>query len=324
MSAIRVGVMRGGLGHEYEVSLRTGATVLDNLPREKYQPRDVLITKDGQWHLDGLEISPERLKNSVDVVFNALHGDYGEDGEVQMILDGMILPYTGSGRLASSLGMNKPAAKEIISRAGLKVPRGFLLNYNPENRAEAVAYDAFLKISPPWIVKPSAKGSSVGVFLARTFDELVSAIEECFKISPSILVEEFIRGREATCGVVDDFRGQKIYPLLPVEIIPLAKKTFFDYEAKYSGQSREICPGQFSTEEKNLLGNLAAEVHQLLGLKHYSRTDFIVSPRGVYVLEINSLPGLTTESLVPKSLSAVGVRLSDFIDHIITLALRSR
>lgn len=316
--------MRGGRGPEYDVSLRTGVTVLDNLPKEKYQPRDVLVTKEGKWHLDGLEISPERLKNGVDVVFNALHGEYGEDGEVQLILDSTFLPYTGSGRLASALGMNKPAAKEIISRAGFKVPRGVLLNYEPENRAEAVAYDAFLKISPPWIVKPSAGGSSVGVFLARTFDELVCAIEECFKISPSILVEEYIRGREATCGVVDDFRGQKVYPLLPIEIIPPAGKSLFDYEAKYSGKSREICPGQFSPGEKNELGELAAKVHQLLGLKHYSRTDFIVSPRGIYILEINSLPGLTQESLVPKSLSALGVGLPDFVDHVISLALRKK
>ncbi|HQF40699.1 MAG TPA: D-alanine--D-alanine ligase, partial [Candidatus Paceibacterota bacterium] len=320
-SLIRVGVMRGGLGSEYEVSLKTGATVLEYLPREKYQPRDILITKDGQWHMDGFGIEPARLRNSLDVVFNALHGEFGEDGQVQTLLDNTMLPYTGSGRLASALGMNKVAAKEIISRAGLKVPRGVHLKFKPETNAEAVAYDVFLKISPPWIVKPVGRGSSVGVFLAKTFDDLVVAVSECFKISEVILVEEYIRGREATCGVVDDFRGHKTYPLLPIEIAPPAGKKFFDYEAKYSGQSTEICPGQFSVGEKRELGELAAAVHKLLGLKHYSRTDFIVSPRGIYILEVNSLPGLTAESLVPKSLAALGVPLPHFLDHVVSLAL---
>jgi len=137
--------MRGGLGSEYEVSLKTGATVLEYLPREKYQPRDILITKDGQWHMDGFGIEPARLRNSLDVVFNALHGEFGEDGQVQTLLDNTMLPYTGSGRLASALGMNKVAAKEIISRAGLKVPRGVHLKFKPETNAEAVAYDVFLK-----------------------------------------------------------------------------------------------------------------------------------------------------------------------------------
>ena len=134
-------------------------------------------------------------------------------------------------------------------------------------------------------------------------------------------MEEYIRGREATCGVVDDFRGHKTYPLLPIEIAPPAGKKFFDYEAKYSGQSTEICPSQFSIEEKRELGELAAAVHKLLGLKHYSRTDFIVSPRGIYILEVNSLPGLTAESLVPKSLAALGVPLPHFLDHVVSLAL---
>jgi D-alanine-D-alanine ligase len=314
--------MRGGLGPEYEVSLKTGGAVLENLPREKYQPRDVLITKDGKWHLDGLEINPARLHPNLDIVFNALHGEFGEDGQVQTLLDNVMLPYTGSGRLASALGMNKIAAKEIIAKAGLKVPRGIHFKSNSEIKAEMVAYDAFLKISPPWIVKPANSGSSVGVFLAKTFDELVYGVNECFKVSSTILVEEYIRGREATCGVVDNFRGHENYPLLPIEIVSPTDRKFFDYEAKYSGRSQEICPGKFSIEEKKELGGLAAMVHKLLGLKHYSRTDFIVSPRGIYVLEVNSLPGLTTESLVPKSLSALGISLSNFLDHVVSLALK--
>ena len=136
------------------------------------------------------------------------------------------------------------------------------------------------------------------------------------------MVEENIKGREATCGVVDKFRGNDFYSLLPIEIIKPEKSDFFDYEAKYCGGSQEICPGNFSRDEKEAIQELAVAAHKVLGLRHYSRSDFIISPgRGIYILEVNTLPGLTAESLLPKSLQAVGCSLPDFLDHLITLAL---
>ena len=128
-----------------------------------------------------------------------------------------------------------------------------------------------------------------------------------------VLIEEFIKGKEATCGVVEKFREEPIYSLLPVEIIAPKDFDFFDFEAKYSGKSSEVCPGNFSAKENETIQKMAKEVHKILGLRHYSRTDFIVNPkRGVYVLEANTLPGLTKESLFPKSLKAVGSSLSHF------------
>jgi D-alanine-D-alanine ligase len=164
----------------------------------------------------------------------------------------------------------------------------------------------------------------VGLYLARTYPELVQAVEACFNISDRVLVEEYIKGKEATCGVVENFRNQDHYSLLPIEIVTTPNKKLFDYEAKYSGETAEICPGRFTREEKAELERLAAEAHKALGLRHYSRADFIISPRGIYLLEINSLPGLTEESLVPKSLKSAGISYEDFLDHIITQALDQR
>lgn len=321
---IKVGILRGGTGHEYEVSLKTGASVLKNLPAEKYRPVDILLSRDGAWHVNGLPVSPEKAVRSVDVIFNALHGKFGEDGQVQQLLEYLAVPYTGSGTVASTLGMDKPRAKEIFKQAGIKVPSGIVLKKKESVQAETVAYDAFQKISPPWIVKPADSGSSVGLYLARTYPELVQAIDSCFNFSPVILIEEYVRGREATCGVVDGLRGRDQYSLLPIEIVTPTHKNLFDYESKYTGISAEICPGRFSREEKNELERLAAEIHCVLGLRHYSRSDFIISPRGIYALEVNTLPGLTEESLIPKSLRAAGIPYDHFLDHVISLALKNK
>ncbi len=322
MGTIKVGVLRGGPSSEYEVSLKTGAAVLEHMPRQKYDARDILLTKEGKWYLDGYPIKPERLNSAVDVVFNALHGEFGEDGGAQKMFDLLSIPYTGSGHFASALGMNKPLVKDRLKSAGIKIPFGAFFESVSDHAVEAerIAYDAFQKISPPWIVKPAHLGSSVGLALARSFSELVTAVKYCLQFSKAVLVEEFVRGREGTCGSIDRFRGQDVYATLPVEIVLPADKQLFDYEAKYSGLTREICPGSFSRSEKEAIADIAVKVHKLLGLRHYARTDFIVSPRGVYVLEVNTLPGLTGESLVPKALKAAGVELPEFLDHVISLA----
>ncbi|MFA6475847.1 MAG: D-alanine--D-alanine ligase [Candidatus Paceibacterota bacterium] len=321
MALIRVGILRGGIGHEYEVSLKTGASVIKNLSGDKYQPVDILITRDGTWHLGGKEVTPEHAIRSVDVVFNALHGEFGEDGQVQQILEAVQSPYTGSGAVASALGMDKHKAKEIFKQAGFKVPNGVVIKRDYQTDAEAVAYDAFQKIAPPWIVKPAGSGSSVGLYLAKTFPELVQALEACFGISDRVIIEEYIRGKEATCGVVEAFRDQDHYALMPIEIVHPAGAGVWNYEAKYSGETAELCPGRFTKEEKAELERLATEIHKVLGLRHYSRSDFIISPRGIYILEVNTLPGMTEESLIPKALKSAGISYEHFLDHIISLAM---
>jgi len=324
MSQIKVGVLRGGIGAEYEISLQSGFFVLKHLP-EPYQGFDILIAKDGTWHFKGLPIAPWQVARQVDVVFNALHGFFGEDGQVQTLLDGLLIPYTGSGPLASALAMRKSLTKELLRGQDIKVPPGLIWrrqsNAELETQAGTAAELAFRRLAPPWVVKPENRGSSVGVVLAPDLQTLAVAIYNCFSYSDSVLIESYIRGREATCAVIDGLRGTEHYVPPVIEIRRPAGRAIWNYTDKYSGETAEICPGCFTSAEKNALAAAAVKVHRLLGLRDYSRSDFIVSPRGIYLLEVNSLPGLTATSLLPKSLSAVGISAPQFFDHILTRAL---
>ena len=319
MRRIKVAVLRGGPSREADVSFKTGKNVLENLP-DKYIPTDVFISKDGSWHVDGIPVSPQKVFQDVDVVFNALHGEYGEDGKVQQLMNHFGVKYTGSRALASAIGMNKAIAKDFFIKAGLKTP--IFITVKKGENTEEKAQEIFRTFPMPAIVKPGGSGSSLGVSIVKTVKEIIPAMEEALRHSDLLIVEEFIQGREATCGVIDNFREKSIYPLLPIEIIKPREIDVWGYDEKYSGCSEEVCPGNFSPKEKETIQNMAIEAHRILGLRHYSRSDFIVTKkRGVYILEVNSLPGLTKESLLPKSLEAIGCAFSFFLDHVLTLAL---
>ncbi len=319
-SKVRVGVVRGGQSHEYDVSLKTGAAVLKALP-DMYHGRDIFIDKNGVWHLDGVEKRPEQIIRHIDVLFNALHGQFGEDGKIQKFLDTHGVKYTGSGALASAIAMNKFLTKKHALLQGIKTPLHTTVQRDEDVHARAI--HIFKTFPHPAIVKPVSAGSSVGVSLATTLATLTEAIKNALIVSDVALIEECITGKEATCGVIDDFRGEGVYTLPPVEIVH--SKKLFDYDAKYGGKTREICPGNFTEKEKAEIQRVAALVHKTLNLRHYSRSDFIVNPRrGVYFLEVNTLPGLTNESLLPKSLEAVGSSLGQFLHHVIDLALHKK
>jgi D-alanine-D-alanine ligase len=326
---IRVGVMRGGPNSEYEVSLATGGSVLAALRgklADKYRAYDILIDKLGRWHIDGMPADPYDIAHRFDVIFNALHGSYGEDGKVQQILEAHGIKFTGSDSLASAVGMNKNLSKNVFKNNGLKTPVGKeILSSRIKGSAdgtEIVADELFRTFPMPAVVKPMSAGSSVGVSIVRTKAELVPALREAAKHGDSVLIEEYVPGIEATVAVIEGFRGQDLYVLPVIEIRPKTK--FFDYQAKYAGQSEEIVPAGFSAKVKEELAALAQKAHRALGLRHYSRSDFIISPRrGIYILEINSLPGLTEQSLVPKALRSVGSDTHELVDHLIGLALKN-
>lgn len=322
MALINVGVLRGGPSNEYEVSLKSGGVVLRHLNTEKYKPHDIFIDKDGIWHMGGIPRKPHEIISQLDVLFNALHGEYGEDGKIQQILENHNARYTGSDALGSALGMNKALAKEIFKDQGIKTAHYTVVE--DKNNLHNTALELFRAFPMPAVVKPNTSGSSVGVSIVKSFHELEAALRHAFEFSDSVIVEEFIPGVEATCGVVEGYRDHELYALPPIEIRPHGNR-FFDYEAKYQGKSEEICPGNFDHDTKAMLEYLAKTAHRALGLRHYSRSDFIVSPRrGIYILEVNTLPGLTEESLLPKSLNAVGSNLAHFLDHVIELALNSK
>ncbi|MFA6006224.1 MAG: ATP-grasp domain-containing protein [Candidatus Paceibacterota bacterium] len=298
MQKINVGVLRGGPSSEYDISLKTGQRILQELP-EAYDARDILLTKSGGWHIDGVETTPAKLHGRVDVIFNATHGQYGEDGKVQQLLDSFSIPYTGSGPLASALAMNKFLAKERFKKMGIKTPHGLTLTLSEGegNWDENLSLEIFRKIAPSWVVKPISAGSSKGMTIVKQTKDLPEAIREARKHGNQVLVEEFIRGQEVTCGVIDNFRGQKHYSLIP------------------------ISTRQLSTIEKKAIQDMAVRIHETLGLKHYSETDFIISPRGIYVLETNSQPALHHEALFPKALEAIGSSYPAFLKHVIDMAI---
>ncbi|MDP2642004.1 MAG: ATP-grasp domain-containing protein [bacterium] len=296
----RVAVLRGGPSSEYEVSLKTGGHVLAILHQmpDAYEPLDVFISRDGEWHSGGIVHEPHRALKHVDVVFNALHGAYGEDGQVQKLLESLKVPFTGSGAAATALAMNKEMAKRLYRERALPTPEHELVT--EDNFNEDLLIRIFRSYLHPVIVKPSNASGSLGVRLARTFHELKEAIQETFSHSPKVLVEEYIKGNEATCSVIEEAKGEKFYALLPA------------------------CKSNFSltVDENKQIEGMAKQAHEALGLRHYSGSDFIVTPRRkIYILETNSLPALHEDSLMHNSLDATGWRGRDFVDHVIKLAM---
>lgn len=320
----KVLVLRGGPSSEFEVSLKTGQSVIDAL-KSRHDMRDIVIDKKGDWFDAGMKVVPHKIAKEADVIFNAMHGEYGEDGKVQALLEQIGVPYTGSRALPSATCMNKHMTKRVYADLGLKSPYGMVLKYDPNSSVREIADYVFKSVPMPVVIKPVSGGSSIGVSIAGTLNEIYDVLGKLFVQTDQVLVEEFIKGKEATCGVIDNFRNKDTYALLPIEIRPPGENTFFDYDAKYSGCSEEICPGNFTKEESALLQELAVKAHQGLGLRHYSRTDFIVHPRrGIYILETNSLPGLTNESLLPKSIAAIGLNYEDFLDHLLEEAINEK
>lgn len=325
---IRVGVVRGGISSEHDVSLRTGESVLRHMPKGKYQAYDIIITKDGVMLFRGHPMNPRELPQHVDVVWNALHGTFGEDGQFQQALEMLGIPYTGSEPIPSSIGMNKVRAKEYAKQRGILTAPDVHIEQHVGSDEELEEYADGLvtyihnQFPGPWVVKPLSGGSSVGMRIARSLPELRSALRDSVGMS-DVLVEQQIFGREATVGVLEQYRSEPLYSFLPIEI-KVPRGRFFDYEMKYSGEAKEISPGPFLDADKTELKRLAREIHAAIGLRHYSRSDFIVTPKGIYFLEVNTLPGLTEESLVPKAVNTVGGSMSEFVDHVLMLALRKK
>ena len=315
-----VGVLRGGPSREHEVSLATGATMLKNLPGDRFIARDIYIDRKGQWHDRGRVSTPERVARQIDVALIGLHGEYGEDGGVQKTLERFGVPYTGTDSFGSYLAMHKLMTKVRAQEIGVLTPA--FQHIGKLEESEPLVHEIIRSFHQPVVVKPIGWGSSVGISIVGGYAAVLATVQELFaQGAASVLVEEYIRGKEATVGVIERLRGEEVYSLPPIEIIPPADD-FFSYTAKYSGATREVCPGNFSRVANEELQLLAKKMHHALGLKHYSRSDFIVTPKGIYYLETNTLPGLGDASLMPKALAAVGIPLPDFFTHLLNLALK--
>lgn len=318
-----VAVLRGGPSSEYDVSMQSGAAVLSALADSPYRTKDIIITRKGDWLVSGFVQTPAQALCDVDVVFNALHGVYGEDGTVQRIMDRLGVPYTGSAAYPSALAMNKQLTKEVAETAGIRTPPSFKVTKHGAADPVLIAQRISELFGPSYVLKPLNGGSSAGVQVATNVAELATSLYESLQVEESILIEKRIHGTEATVAVLEEYRHEKLYTFPPVEIIPAPEAAFFDYEAKYNGATQEICPGRFAGAIKEELFATAALMHTTLHLRHYSRSDFIVANDGVYFLETNTLPGLTNESLFPKAMHAVGGSYQELVMHLLNAAYRS-
>jgi D-alanine-D-alanine ligase len=321
MQGAAVAVLRGGPSHEHEVSLLSGHAVVANLPRDKFNVRDIYVDKQGAWHERGRPLLPADILRTTDVVISTLHGEYGENGELQRLFKQMGVPFVGADSMSSYTAMHKVLSKQRAQDAHVKTPRFEFIQQGDD--VDKVTYDIIRNFHQPVVVKPVTWGSSVGVSIVGGYDQVHQAISELLSAAGEVLVEEMIRGTEATVGIVEGLRGEILYALPPVEIVP-PQHDFFSYESKYNGATQEIIPGRFSREIQDELTKSARLMHSVLGQKHYSRSDFIVAKSGVYFLELNSAVacGLTKESILPKSLAAVGVSFPDFLVHVIDLAMK--
>ncbi|MDO8556878.1 MAG: D-alanine--D-alanine ligase [Candidatus Jorgensenbacteria bacterium] len=320
MKRLKVAVLMGGPSSEHEVSLKSGGKVLSGLDAARYEPFSVTISKTGEWVLPCAE-----LKNKSDVAFVAMHGTYGEDGTVQSMLDDHKIPYTGSGAAVSALAMNKFLSGQLFRRAGFSVPHTFLipkLTWEGDEKLK-ILRAAFNYISSPCVVKPNNQGSSLGVRIVKTADELKDALDHAFTFTREALVQRFIPGREFTCGVLDHGWTESAFPLLPTEIIPIASH-FFDYNSKYEpGAAEEITPARLPQHLTRAVQQAALGAHRFIGARGFSRTDMIIDKHGeVYVLEINTIPGLTEESLLPKAALASGIQFPKLLAILVSSALR--
>ncbi len=324
MTKTRVAVLRGGPSDEYDVSLMTGGAVLRAIDTNQYEPIDVVITKNGEWLVGGIVKYPERILSTVDIVFNALHGSYGEDGTVQRLMDTFGVPYTGSKALPSSIAMHKALTKKMLQDTGILMAPHVTVRRDSFEDVHALAKKITDTFGPQYVIKPVASGSSVGTMMVKNPALLPQALEDSLSRYDEVIVEARIQGREATCGVIERFRDTELYALPPIEIIPPASAEFFNNEVKYNGATQEICPGNFDIHTKHDIESASRLIHSTLNLSQYSRSDFIVNRDGVYFLEVNTLPGLTEESLLPRALAAVGSTYESFISHLLTDALERK
>jgi len=283
MTKIKVAVLMGGESSEREVSLMTGKEMIKNLNREKYEVVEIELPQD-----------LNKIDKSIEVVLLALHGKGGEDGVIQGYLETLGIKYTGCGVLASAMGMNKKIFRKLAEKEGLLMAKQ--------------------TTQAPCMVKPVDGGSSVGVTIVKKQEDLENAIDLAKKYGDGVIIEEYIEGTEVSCGIL----GEQVLPV--IEIVP--KKEFFDYEAKYSdGMSEEICPARLPDETTKKVQEETLKVFKMIGGRGYARVDFIIKNNEPYLLEINTLPGMTANSLIPKEAMAVGMNYGQLLDRIIELAL---
>ncbi|MBP1763082.1 MAG: D-alanine--D-alanine ligase [Firmicutes bacterium] len=304
----RIGVLMGGPSAEREVSLNTGRAILQGLQEKGYQAV-------------GIDLDPprffEQMKEAgIDIVFNAIHGIFGEDGRIQGALELLGIPYTGSGVLASAMAMDKGISKRLFVSAGVPTPKSQI--YEKTAFREGLAGEVAAEFGVPVVVKPVAQGSSIGVFIVDKAADLAAAMQDAWTYSDQILIEEFIKGRELTVAVLAD---ETVRTLPIIEIVPCSGR--YDYHSKYTkGATEYIVPASLGEAAALAAQQAAIGACRVLGCRGVARVDIILDQQErPYVLEVNTIPGMTATSLVPKAAAAVGISFPDLCEQILRMAV---
>ena len=307
---IRVGVVRGGTSSQYDTSLASGAFVLRNLPRDKYQPVDIFIDQEGLWHIGGIPMTHESLRHKVDVVWNALHGFYGEDGKLQQLLENLAIPYVGTTPYVAAMTMHKKLLNDAFNEIGLKVQPGvYVESWGDAPTTETITDivgTVSRRFSPPWDISPISRGYTNMPTRAKTRDELFAVLQQMCESGIPVLIEEVVFGKRAGIVLLDGFRKESGYALLP-----------------YQRDEKTSTVVRLRGEQKAKLEEAARRAHKRLGLGNYAHLHAILTPKGeFYFTHIETVPRLHDESILHSSLAEVGASFAEFADHLITSALK--
>ncbi len=301
---IKVAVVMGGPSAEAEVSRRTGTAIAEALQSKGYQVESL--------ELDPARIAEQLKETAPDVVFNAIHGKFGEDGALQGLLEMLEIPYTGSGITASAVGMNKVVSKALFHSCG--IPTAASKSYTKVQSHEAIKRDILENFELPCVIKAASQGSTIGLAIVRKEEEIDSALVETFKYGNTILAESFLDGGEFTIPVTEE----QVFPIIKIEPYSGA----YDYYSKYTaGATEYLCPAPISKEATEEMQAIARHVYDAIGCSGVARVDFMTDRNGKpYVLEINTVPGMTATSLVPKAANALGISFPELCEQILNTA----
>lgn len=300
---MKVGIIMGGISSEREVSLASGESIFNHIDKEKYEVIKIIINN----KRDILE-----KVTGLDFALLALHGKFGEDGTVQAFLDIMDIPYSGCGALSSSLCMDKNLSKKVLKAENIRTAKWITVK-----SIEEIDYEKIEEIGYPVFVKPNNGGSSVATFKVYKKEDIKDAVMEGLKYDEEVIIESFVKGREITCPI---FNGE-LFPILEIK----SKADFYDYKQKYAANGAEHLPVQLEKSLYDEVKEMALKTFEVLKCEVYARVDMIISEEGVpYILEVNTLPGMTATSLFPQSAESIGIAYSKFIDLIIETSLNKK
>ena len=313
---MNVSILTGGSAAELEISLKSAETILDNLDTSLYSGR--IIEIQGSKFIDKISgktidkndfsLLLDGQKMLFDVVFLAIHGTPGENGKIQGYFELLGIPITGCDSICSAITFNKQVTKEVLSHYKIPMAPSIMLQKN-----DAIPIQKIQEMSWPLFVKPNKNGSSYGVSKVSNQAELINALKSGFEFDNQIIIEGFLRGTEYSCGLFRD--EEKLHALPITEIIP--ENDFFDYAAKYQNQSQEITPANLDEEASDQCKSLSKEIYRILDCKGMARVDFIQVDGTFYFLEVNTIPGLSAESIIPQQVRAYGWSLSDFFTKVL-------